>query len=335
MDLHAITLRNQWAQSIIHGPKRVENRNYPINIWSGGNKFSDVWLAIHVSSALKSEDKIALRDIQQKQWPAIKNTDLQKDLRRIIGLMHVSKVTKDYQEAVDHQAPGHRDWVMSRSRYYWLIDKVIPLEKPTKETRGFQKCWKIKDKEILEYLQNVMNDSKLQKQEAKAHENSAATTGKENQPQKQTGNAEEKDNENDNDNDDDDNSKQSKNKRKSLARGDSPKRKKQHKNKKKSKSSASQASGSGSTSYEWTAEDCQLAFHIINETGSGSLSRRDLVNSAKKTNVDLTEDEADRLIDYANTLNPNKSKARSGVVSMEGFMAVSVATKLCPPQSTS
>ena len=193
------------------------------------------------------------------------------------------------------------------------------------------------DKEILEYLQNVMNDSKLQKQEAKAHEHSAATTtGKENQPQKQTGNAEEKDNENDKDNNDDDNrSKQSKNKRKSLARGDSPKRKKQHKNKKKTKSSASQASGSGSTSYEWTAEDCQLAFHIINETGSGSLSRRDLVNSAKKINMDLTEDEADQLIDYANTLNPNKSKARSGVVSMEAFMAVSVATKLCPPQLTS
>eukprot|EP00471_Norrisiella_sphaerica_P007361 CAMPEP_0184482394 /NCGR_PEP_ID=MMETSP0113_2-20130426/3952_1 /TAXON_ID=91329 /ORGANISM="Norrisiella sphaerica, Strain BC52" /LENGTH=324 /DNA_ID=CAMNT_0026862093 /DNA_START=37 /DNA_END=1011 /DNA_ORIENTATION=- len=296
---HAVTLRAPWAMAIIYGPKRVENRRYPIKLWTGKVQFRDVWLAVHVSSSFSARDKETTNRIGSDLWSGIHEYDHQAIVGRIVGVIHVSKVSGDFNEALQHQGPDQA-WLDSGSRYYWLIDKVQALT-PTEPIAGRQRVWKVMDERIVSVLQEHVKclDGEPTSKNTSAH---VARKGREN---KQREEAEE---------------------------GSTDERTKKKKCGKASKKRSEAL---------FSREDVSLAFHILNQTGSGRLNTRDIVECSKNYGMDISEAQASLMIQYANKkLKVEESGELAcdsrdvGWMTMDAYMKVAEEQNICPLPDT-
>mmetsp|Transcript_5104 Transcript_5104/g.8330 ORF Transcript_5104/g.8330 Transcript_5104/m.8330 type:complete len:351 (-) Transcript_5104:162-1214(-) len=318
---HAITLRAPWAVSLVHGPKRVENREYFISLWTGKAAFRDVWLAVHVSASLNAEETAIQENISESLWPGIEHQNLKDPLRHIIGIAHVKKVTKDYNEAVEHQGLRGKDWVDESSRYYWLIDKVVPLAEPIGPVQGRRKVWTVKDELIVKKLQSALfqhlNTAPPQSSKQTVGQNAAATSeaAQEKGGTEKGGTGAAGTNA----------VTLSTDESRSSANMTTTKRKKKKKRK---------------LTYSYPRSDILLSFHILNQSGSGRVHAAEIVRVAKQHDVDISHDEANKMVQYAKRRLEKKrrstpsSVAGAEYVTMDAYMTICEEAKLCAPLDT-
>ncbi|GAB5357554.1 hypothetical protein AAMO2058_000384200 [Amorphochlora amoebiformis] len=307
---HAVTLRAPWATSLIFGGKRVENRNYPINLWTGQTVWRNVWLAIHVSSSVSSEDTKSVVSISEAIWPGIESHDIKRLCKHIIGICHISRVTQDYNEAIDHQnqhQTGSEGWVLDESRFYWLVEKVIPINDMLGPLPGKRRVWKITEKPVIEALTKAVRRFELNPS------HTPTTTTPTSAPIEHKDGRE---------------GEEGKKGKRNISGGEEKGRKRSSSKKRK------RIKGS-----EFTREDISLTFHIMNQTGNGRISVRDIIQSAKTIDKDINVDYASEMIKYASSFskrstNPQAhSTGSSSFVSMSSFMALAEDVGLCPAAS--
>ncbi len=141
----AITLHSPWAQCIIHGTKRVENRT-----WKPPTHIRGERLAIHCG---KSDDAEKWAELQGAAADPEHPLDWapSRDLHHpgcVIGSAVVVGVRLDDRVHMfdGRPTPDGLDgdpWYIP-GNYGWLLDEIHVYE-PV-EARGYQKVWKLKDK---------------------------------------------------------------------------------------------------------------------------------------------------------------------------------------------
>ena len=167
----AITIRDPWAQAIVHGPKRVENRSQRLRKMLGER------VAVHVSQAI---DRDAWRELYENRKypgdvPKYEATDVLHYLGHIIGSVRLIGWvdSKDNRARILDPGPwadsrgvmdpdGH--WVESaviehvrgddwwQGPVGWLLDDVIEY-RPV-EARGMPGFWTV-DEDIREKLEEI------------------------------------------------------------------------------------------------------------------------------------------------------------------------------------
>ena len=262
--LHAITVRQPWAHCLVRGPKRVENRKYPMNLWSREMSFGNLWLAVHVSSTFGKGEKEASFRVRSQTWPGLASSDeLKAECRRIIGLVHVRRVTRDYQEAVEHMS-GSSDWVEADSPFYWLIDKVIPVDGVQDTLRGQMRVWTVKDPPLKNKLLTLI--------ESAGAKGSQAGSGTKNGTKKRA--------------------------KKRKADGESKEKTSEPTNR-RSKKRGKKVDKRKPEEYEFSEAMVRTAFHVINETGNERINVLDILSCAKRHNVEVTEADAEAMVRVA------------------------------------
>ncbi|RIB03648.1 hypothetical protein C2G38_2149416 [Gigaspora rosea] len=115
---YALTVMELFATYIIHGPKRLENRTYPLDISSliakSGASISNkgVWIAIHVSSSkrnLNKNDSTCLI-IKLQCWEQLPSADELKQKNKfgkIIGVARKYKAFAERQREYVDKAKAH------------------------------------------------------------------------------------------------------------------------------------------------------------------------------------------------------------------------------------
>lgn len=119
--MRALTLGQPFADCIVHGPKRIENRP-----WKCPDKLLG-WIAVHAGKGDYPYDEAELKRL----WPEMPPL---KEMSRgkIIGVMNVVRCLKP--EGI--RSP----W--ASGPWCWVIKEVRPLHKPI-ECRGYQKLWNV------------------------------------------------------------------------------------------------------------------------------------------------------------------------------------------------
>jgi len=134
----AITLHSPWAQCIIYGTKRVENRT-----WKPPAKVRGERLVIHCGKTDDKEKWAELRDSDIGYTPTEENWHA----GHIIGSVRVIGVRKNDQVHMFGGRPvpdglAGDTWYMP-DHYGWLLDE-IEVYKPI-PVRGYQKVWHLKN----------------------------------------------------------------------------------------------------------------------------------------------------------------------------------------------
>lgn len=146
MILRALTLWRPWAASIVHGPKRVENRP-----WAPPLRFLDdgLWLALHAGRVWDGGDARYIRD----HWPEIPGWVAAEDVEREVawpelyrqqGVVGVARVVRAYRIDDLEKNP----WAFGP--WCWELADVRRLEEPI-AVRGAQGLWGL-PREIEEEL---------------------------------------------------------------------------------------------------------------------------------------------------------------------------------------
>lgn len=118
--MKAITVRDPWAQAIIYGGKRIENRSYRWRDAPG-------WIAIHCGKTRDDENFEPYRSLY------VPSEDLHRP-GHIIGFAHVTECV----DATEKQARS--PW--AQGPVYWVIDLVFALDEPI-EARGMPGLFEI------------------------------------------------------------------------------------------------------------------------------------------------------------------------------------------------
>jgi len=124
--MKAITLRALWAWAVVHGPKRVENRN-----WRTSRRGE---IAIHagVDRAHDDADRRSL---------VAAGVDVPDDVPRgaVLGTVELLDVV-DYPAAGDPDPYGLRDDPLATGPVCWILGDPRPLARPV-PARGLQRFW--------------------------------------------------------------------------------------------------------------------------------------------------------------------------------------------------
>ncbi|RIB08409.1 hypothetical protein C2G38_2045194 [Gigaspora rosea] len=154
---HALTVMEPFATCIIHGPKRLENRTYPLDISSliaksGANvPNKGVWIAIHVSSSKRNLNKndptcLIIKLQCWEQLPSADELKQKNNFGKIIGVARFIVCLKADDVPDDNVWKGDDGGSGSgkKQRYCWIIDEVKALEKPV-ECKGNTGIWQVDD----------------------------------------------------------------------------------------------------------------------------------------------------------------------------------------------
>ncbi|CAG8678705.1 4570_t:CDS:2 [Cetraspora pellucida] len=170
-----------FATCIIHGPKRLENRTYPLDISSlsaksGASASSKgVWIAIHVSSSKRnlSKNDPTCSIIRLQCWEQLPSLDELKQKNHFGKIIGVARSVTFFgggivqDEFIDclkaEDVPDDNVWKGDygssgsgrNQRYCWIIDEVRALERLI-ECKGNTGIWKVDDqiaKQICEEIE--------------------------------------------------------------------------------------------------------------------------------------------------------------------------------------
>lgn len=123
MILRGLTLWRPWAASIVHGPKRVENRPW---FPAGSLLAQDLWIAIHAGKTWDREGAALIRSI----WPEARATIPHGTEHGIVGVAHV----------VRWGSPDGGPWAFGPC--CWYLEDVLALPAPI-PCRGAQGPWNL------------------------------------------------------------------------------------------------------------------------------------------------------------------------------------------------
>jgi len=154
--LYALTVKEPFATCIIHGPKRLENRTYRLDIQrliseSNSETNNGIWVAIHVS---QSKSNIGPKDptcsiVKYQCWSDLPSVEVMKqNCGKIIGLakffacLEAKDVPDDnvWKSKKDVNSDGTR----KTKNYCWMIDDVKVLDNPI-ECKGSLGIWKVNE----------------------------------------------------------------------------------------------------------------------------------------------------------------------------------------------
>lgn len=137
-EFRLVTVRQPWAEALLKGIKKIENRTYPVPPW-----LFDRWCALHVSSNYGKFEK----SIQK--WPGRSSDNkLEKTCGKIIGLIQFSaSVDSKTAKEID---PHFTDFPV-KVKHHWVVKKTIPLSKmiPTLSNVRFPRVTNIKIRKQL------------------------------------------------------------------------------------------------------------------------------------------------------------------------------------------
>lgn len=137
----ALSIKAPFAQAVVHGPKRIENRTRRTKIPEGG-----MWVAVHVSKApykLDDEEMAHFTDL----WPEMKpGRECERGV--ILGAMFVREVVRL------EELPDENPWAFGP--WCWVIEEVRALSEPI-PAKGALGLWEVSDAagEALEDLINI------------------------------------------------------------------------------------------------------------------------------------------------------------------------------------
>lgn len=151
MILRGLTLWRPWAASIVHGPKRVENRPWapPARMLAEG-----LWIAIHAGRTWDREGAAFVRNL----WPEARATVPHGTEEGIVGIARVvdaltfEEGDRDGLWGRGSGGPDPKDpW--SFGPYVWRLEHVRALNEPI-PCRGAQGLWRlpVEIAEVLEAL---------------------------------------------------------------------------------------------------------------------------------------------------------------------------------------
>ena len=168
--LYALTIQEPFATCIIHGPKRLENRTYRLDIQqlisTANSRTRDgIWIAIHVS---QSKRNIGPKDptcaiIKYQCWSDLPSVEvLKRNCGKIIGLAKFfacleakdvpdDNVWKSMENDVDTK---NSDGKNKSKHYCWMIDDVKVLDNPI-ECKGALGIWKVNEPIAKQVLESV------------------------------------------------------------------------------------------------------------------------------------------------------------------------------------
>ncbi|CAB4474274.1 hypothetical protein RhiirA5_483822 [Rhizophagus irregularis] len=165
--LYALTIQEPFATCIIHGPKRLENRTYYLDIQqlisASNSKTNDgIWIAIHVS---QSKRNLGPKDstcaiIKYQCWSDLPSVEVMKqNCGKIIGLAKFFNCVeaKDVPDDNVWKSMEDDDGTCKTKHYCWMIDDVKVLDNPIK-SKGSSGIWKVDDlisKQIWESVDKI------------------------------------------------------------------------------------------------------------------------------------------------------------------------------------
>lgn len=128
--LFALTVRQPWASAIAYGPKRIENRTWPLPSSAGP------WLALHAGKRrpTRAEQEELWPDLRQ-HWPAVPDASA-LPLGALLGLVRVEACPA--LEDAPHLTAD--PWACGP--VCWLIAEVITLDTPI-PMGGKQGLWRV------------------------------------------------------------------------------------------------------------------------------------------------------------------------------------------------
>lgn len=139
MILRGLTLWRPWAASIVHGPKRIENRPWcpPLALLR-----EELWIAIHAG---RKWDPAGAQFVR-REWPASGITawerehDCPRRMREegIVGVARVVRAVRvaGFDESLD--GAGQKPWAFGP--WCWVLGDVKALEQPI-PVAGHQQLW--------------------------------------------------------------------------------------------------------------------------------------------------------------------------------------------------
>jgi hypothetical protein len=161
--LYALTIKEPFATCIIHGPKRLENRTYRLDIQqlisTANSKTNDgIWIAIHVSQSKRNfgpkDPTCAI--IKYQCWSDLPSIEvLKRNCGKIIGLakffacLEAKDVPDDNvwksMEDDDTKNSGDANKANKSKHYCWMINDVKVLNNPI-ECKGSPGIWKVDER---------------------------------------------------------------------------------------------------------------------------------------------------------------------------------------------
>ncbi|RIA86914.1 hypothetical protein C1645_778472, partial [Glomus cerebriforme] len=162
--LYALTVQEPFATCIIHGPKRLENRTYRLDIQqllsTSNSKTNDgIWIAIHVSQSKRNlEPKDPTCAIIKYQcWSELPSVEMMKqNFGKIIGLakFFACVEAKDVPDDNVWKSLEDDDDTRKKKHYCWMINDVKILNNPI-ECKGSFGIWKMHDMIARQVLANI------------------------------------------------------------------------------------------------------------------------------------------------------------------------------------
>lgn len=135
--MRALTLWQPWASSIVHGPKRVENRPWAPPASLMGKRF-----LIHAG---KHYDKSAVT-LLNAHWPEFRDCETMSfpsgvilGRARLVGCLRKGQSEFDFEELSEIEE-RHRDDPFFFGPFGWILEDVEAFAIPI-ECRGFQMLW--------------------------------------------------------------------------------------------------------------------------------------------------------------------------------------------------
>jgi len=113
-EFRLVTVRQPWAEALLKGIKKIENRSYPLPPW-----LHNCWLALHVSSTYGRFEK----DIPTWRGRS-SDSDLTETCGKIIGLIRFSSsVNSTVASKLDSYFTDYPVW----AKHHWVRDRTIVL----------------------------------------------------------------------------------------------------------------------------------------------------------------------------------------------------------------
>lgn len=129
----ALSVKQPWADAILHGTKRVENRGWTSPAYGLG------WLWLHAPAAYDRAGAQWMRD------RGLHKPELGAPLGAMIGLVRVVALRRADERPDDPWAFG--PWC-------WVIDRVIALEEPI-PCKGALSLWEVPDDVLARCLEEL------------------------------------------------------------------------------------------------------------------------------------------------------------------------------------
>lgn len=142
MILRGLTLWRPWAASIVHGPKRVENRPWAPPV---AHVRAGLWIALHAGQRWDEEGASFITDVGKWKEASERLDDDECDescwpyewaVQGIVGVARVERVWK-FDSLSDEGLPG-MEWAFGT--YCWDLADVRALPEPI-PCRGRQMLW--------------------------------------------------------------------------------------------------------------------------------------------------------------------------------------------------